>query len=220
MANYLDKNIVPAWNEDAWTVISGGATITSDKITLPVNSVVRLRLIKSDALVGSSFMKFKVKFTGTFSDMDEYIPLCSLNVRITYLDNTKQNSIITFNKYNLLGSVYTDETELSVQSKNINTIDVYFNNSSSALGTLEIPLFEIYKSEDINSGQIANAVSETVSLKKLTSYDNGCIIEWKGDIKDLKLEFITGTSDEFLGILVDDTDFIQYSKVAGNLPSS
>lgn len=218
MANYLSTNIVPAWNDSAWAIISGGATITSEKITLPVNSIVRLTLIKGDALIGSSFMKFKVSFKGIFDVMDEYIPLCSLNVRINYLDNTKQNSIIMFNKYSLVDGVYTDETELSVDSKNINTIEIYFNNSSSALGTLEIPLFEIYKSEDINSGQVAQAVSEVVALSKLTSYDNGCIVSWKGDIKDLKLEFITGVSDEFLGILVDGVDFIQYSKVAGVLP--
>ena len=65
---------------------------------------------------------------------------------------------------------------------------------------------------------MANAVSETVQLKKLTSYDNGCIVEWKGSIKPLKLEFVTGVSNEFLGILVDDNDFIQYQKIAGLLP--
>lgn len=218
--NWLTTNIVPAWNDEAWTVISGGATIASDKITLPVNSIVRLSLVKGDALLGSSFMKFKLKFSGTFAEMDEYTPFCSLNVRITYLDNTKQNSIIMFNKYSLSGSIYTDETELSVQSKNISTMEIYFNNSSSALGNLEISLVEIYKSEDVNSSQVAQAVSETVSLKKWTEYDNGLIVEFKGDIKNLKLELITGTGDVWLGILVDDVDFIQRSVVAGALPTA
>lgn len=216
--NWLQSNLVPAWNESAWSVIDGGATIASDKLTLPVNSTIRLKLENGEALLGSSHMLFKVTFDGTFDSMSEYVPLCSIGIVINYLDNTKQNSMIMFNRYEVINGLYQDNTELEVETKNINSIDIYINNSADALGTLYINNIEIYKSEDVNSAQIAQAVSETISLKSMDEYDNGLMVNFKGDIESIKIEYIKGGTNEFLGILVDDEDFLPWSRINGMLP--
>lgn len=216
--NWLPTNIVPAWNDSAWTSISGGASIDNEKITLPVNSTMRLKLDKGEILPGSSYLRFMVEFEGTFDSLEEYDPNFTIDIKVTYLDNKIQTTKIVLSRLVSVGTRYLDDIALSMELKNISSMEVFFNNRYTALGTLYIKSISIYKSEDVNKSQVASAVSEVVSLKKLTSYDNGCVIEWKGDIKDLKLEFIKGISNEFLGILVDDEDFIQYERIAGILP--
>lgn len=222
--NWLQSNLVPAWNDSSWSIIGGGATIASDKITLPVNSAVRLRLNSGAALMGSEYIKFVVKFSGTFSEFDEYTPNCAIDVKITYVDGTIQNSRIILSKYSLVSGVYTDETALLVELKTVSVIDVYFKNFTTALGTLYINSIEMYKSEDVNKEQVANAVGEATKPLHLRAYNGttrkGCTVEYKGTNEISRLEFISGTSGEFLGILIDDEDFFQYTSIAGDFPDS
>ena len=216
--NWGINTIVPAWNSDAWKTISGVPVINGDGITLPVGSTLRLRLDSGLAVVGASGLRVKVVFNGTFDDMSEYIPKSSINIRITYTDNTKQNIVLMFNKHRPEGENFMDITELTTPSKSVKIMDVYFVNSAESLGPIIIDYVVIVKSIDVSSEQVAGAVESNVSLAKLTSYDNGCLVDWKGDTESLKLEFIEGGSGEFLGIMVNDEDFIQYSRVAGLLP--
>ena len=217
--NWINENLVPIWNDNAWTIIGGGATIGSDKITLPINSSVRLRLDSGIITLPSNYIRFIIKFNGDIDEYWEYIPKSALDINIEYGDNTIQSSKMILTKDKFDGEYYISDNVLQVESKVISKMDIYLNNYDNATDTLYIKSLEMYKSEEIKEEQVARAVKQTVALKKLTSYANGCIVEWKGDIEDLKLEFVTDENDEFIGILVNDTDFIQYQVVSGLLPS-
>lgn len=216
--NWLASNIVPAWNDRAWSVISGGATIDSDRITLPVNSSVRLRLNTGLALVASSFLRFKIDFQGTFNDTDEYKPNCALDINITYLDNTVQTSKLLLSKEKVVGSIYSDDTALSVDLQSITQIDIYFDNYNTALGTLYIESVEIYKSEDVNKSQLANNQQDVTLPVKFTEYDDAFVIEFKGTSDKLILDYIQDNDGKYLGLLINDTDFFQYARIAGARP--
>lgn len=218
--NWLANNIVPAWNDGAWTVLGGGATVASDMITLPINSTVRLLLEKGNVILGSSLLKIVVGFSGTFKEDEEYNPNCSLDIRIVYLDDSVQRSKVLFTKSKVIGTNYEDETHLEVDVKSIKTLDIKINNYSTALAPLYINYLEIYKSEDINKGQVTQAVNESITLLSVERYDNGCVINYRGDNDPLFVEFIADdTTSQLIGCLVDEVDFITCPRIHSNMPS-
>ena len=214
--NWLTSNLIPAWNDPGWTAYNG-ASIDNEKIALPTNSRVKLLLDKGGIIPGSSYIKLKVTFYGTFNDDYDYSPTSSIDFKIVYLDNTVQTGKILLSRDKVVDNKYIDETIVQVELKNIRSMEIYFNNYDNAPGTLYVSNVELYKSEDINKEQVVDAVAEAVSLKKCERYNNGLIIEWKGDVKPLKCVFISDENNDMLGILVDDVDFISTPRIYADL---
>lgn len=171
--NWLETDIMPAWNDESWSVISGSATIESDKITLPVNSVVRVSLTTGDIMTKASGLKLLVGFNGTFDDTENYIPHSLIGMTIKYLDNTYQSVKLTFSRHTLVDTVYLDTSEIATESKTISSCDIYFKNMDSALGTLYIYTRQLYKSEDVNSEQVSKTVTTQIKITSVPTYTNG-----------------------------------------------
>lgn len=213
---WLTSNLIPAWNEQNWTAF-GNATIDNEKMTLPPNSRIRLLLDSGGIVPGSSYMKLKYKFWGTFGDDFEYAPTSSIDIKIVYLDDTVQTFKVLLSMEKLVNDKYEDEAELEVEQKNIRSMEMFFNNFQTAPGNLYISSVELYKSEDINKEQVVDAVSESVAVRMVERYNNGCIIYWRGDVEPTKCEFISDDDGELLGILVDDEDFINTPRIYADL---
>lgn len=218
---WSDNNLIPAWNNSSWSTVSGGASISVDGVNLPANSVERVILKTSEALKGSSAIKVYVQFSGTFSIDNMYTPKSYISVRMKYMDGSSNSIRIILDSNNSIGeNKYSDVTEVTVGSGTIDSI--YLDLVNYGDSTVNISKIELYKSEDINTDQLGEALADGVQLASLKAYEGenscGCIATWKNDSVDTHIQFVKNTSGGLGALLVNGKDLIPFERVYEDLP--
>lgn len=167
---FNDTNLIPAFTDNRWSVVSGTASLGSEIITTPMSSV---KLIVNDSVSLSNGTKFKIK--AVFSDNsgidNEYTPKLFIRVNIVYSDNTCDYFILTFNEKYRTADSNSDETTFDTQDKTISSMSIVIYNKSTDI-TQHITNLFMYKDMSVNQTEINNKINETVnnSLSNLASY--------------------------------------------------
>lgn len=202
-----------------WELNDDGVTYTNGMLVIPPGKKAGTAL-QGNALYASMYRFLDIRFTGQLSGETNNINKVDVILVMTYIENAETRlAEISAN----ITKLNTTEGSLNVHQKVIacptfdsSSIKVYIVNRGST--NIEVKSCTLRRSKDLINSNVSEAVNVSISLSRLTTYDNGCIAEFSSQSDKLKIEYFEDENNNFMGVLVNDTRFIPWQRLSGMLP--
>lgn len=215
---YFEKNVVRGLRE--WTQFNN-ASVEGDYIRISSGGYAGVELSNdyNNGLKASNYRSLNVSISVVPEDAFNYENYLEVMIKAVYQDNNG-NYVMAHYSINatVLDSEYDDEDDslsfyrvIQMEKYNLVTATLYVINHTE--DDVRLNSCVMYRSMDVNSSQIGEAIGFSVSLREVRAYLDGCELFYDGIEEPDKLWWMEDEQGNFNGVNVNNERIISFSRI-------